>query len=506
MNPLAETYFGTIADGLEATLTPTSPEMGLVEYSQEAWRVVEPNTEYIHNWHVDAIGEHLEAITLGELTRLVINVPPRFMKSLLVSVFWPTWWWTFAPWLRFIFGSYAQTLSTRDSVRSRRILQSKWYRENWGHVFALTTDQNVKSRYENDRTGLRLATSVHGIGTGEGGDVLCTDDPHNVLEGESDTKREETVRWLDEVTSTRLNNPEKGARVIIMQRVHERDSSGHVLEQGGWEHLMIPMEYEATRHCTTSIGWTDPRSTDGELAWPSRFTRKAVDRLKVELGPYGTAGQLQQRPAPRSGGMFDRDWFDVVAVPPPSLWYVAYMDKAGTKEGGKYSVLALLGMNLSSGHVWIVDMHWGKWAMADREKVLDDNCDHWARLLGGKSGFKLWVEQEPGSGGKDSALLTVQRLTRMGYLADVDPAVANKFTRADHFAGAAKAKMVHLVEGDWNEVFKRQIAASGPGADDLGWMDVCSGAYNKLLEVREEQGGEEYEEMFDFDDEGGFRT
>jgi hypothetical protein len=270
---------------------------------------------------------------------------------------------------------------------------------------------------------------------------------------------------------------------------------------------MIPMEFESDRRCATSIGWEDPRGADGELAWPNRFTRRAVSKLKVELGPYGTAGQLQQRPAPRGGGTFRRKWFVVVPEAARSLWYAAYVDKAGTKEAGAYTVLLLMGMDLHSGHVWIVDCRTGQWAMSEREQQIDATCLHWSRLLGGRDRFKLWVEQEPGAGGKDSAELTVQRLVRNGYLADVDRAVRNKFARADHFAGAAKARMVHLVAGDWNELLLRQLEAAGPGAKDLGHMDVCSGAYNKLYEIRVEMIGDEFEEqVFDFDEEGGFVT
>ncbi len=229
------------------------------------------------------------------------------MKSLAVSVFWPAWTWTWKPELRWLFASYAQSLSVRDSVKCRRVIESPWYQELWG--LRLTDDQNTKLRYENDRTGYRLATSVDGAATGEGGDVIVADDPHNVREAHSKAIRESTVEWWRASMSTRLNNPRTGCRVIVMQRVHESDLSGYVLEEGGWEHLCLPARYEPQRHCVTSIGWEDPRRKEGELLWPEHFGEEQTAELEKRLGSYDSAGQLQQRPAPAAGGILKREWF-----------------------------------------------------------------------------------------------------------------------------------------------------------------------------------------------------
>lgn len=219
-------------------------EQSLHEFVQQAWHVLEPTTKYIDGWHIQAICEHLQAVSDGQIRDLLINVPPRHMKSLTVAVFWPCWVWLRDPQRRWLYSSYAQRLSTRDSLKCRRLIQSPWYQRNWGDRFQLTGDQNEKTRFENDRTGVRLATSVNGSNTGEGAEIIVCDDPHNVRERESEIKREAVLTWWDEVMSTRLNNPKTGARVIVMQRLHERDLSGHVLEKGGWEHLCLPAEYE----------------------------------------------------------------------------------------------------------------------------------------------------------------------------------------------------------------------------------------------------------------------
>lgn len=295
---------------IDALLAGVAPKLGLVEYVRQCWQVVEPATPYVHGWHIDAICEHLEAITRGELQRLIINVPPRHMKSLLVSVFWPTWEWTQYPSRRFLTASYAQNLSTRDAVKSRRILLSPWYQERWGSVFSLTGDQNEKMRYENDQAGYRIATSVGGTATGEGGDRLVLDDPHKAGEILSTTIRETDIDWLRETWSTRLNDPKNGAEVIVMQRLHERDATGYLLaEVGGYEHLCLPAQFEPARRATTVLGWSDPRQVEGELLWGDRYDAEALEKLSRALGSYGVAGQLQQRPSPAGGGIVKGAWF-----------------------------------------------------------------------------------------------------------------------------------------------------------------------------------------------------
>jgi predicted phage terminase large subunit-like protein len=275
--------------------------------------VVEPGRGYIHGWHIDAICEHLEAVTRGEIRNLIVNMPPRHMKSLLVSVFWPTWVWTWWPQARWLFSSYADTLSTRDSLKCRRIIQSDWYQDQWGEVFYLASDQNQKTRFENDKMGYRVASGVGGVSTGEGGDFLAVDDPLKAIDASSEAARKSVIEWWDQAMSTRLNDPKRSAKVIVMQRLHEQDLTGYLLDKikvGGehYEHLCLPAEYEPTTRITV-LGWKDPRTQPNELLWPDRFDAKSLGNLKRALGSYGTAGQLQQRPAPAEGGLLKRVWW-----------------------------------------------------------------------------------------------------------------------------------------------------------------------------------------------------
>ena len=286
----------------------------LHEFIKQAWPIVEPATRLIWGWHLDAICEHLEAVTRGQIRNLLITVPPRHMKSLAVSVFWMCWEWIQWPERRWLFSSYAESVSIRDSLRCRRLVQSPWYQANFGIRFALTGDQNEKQRFENDKGGWRIATSVGGANTGEGGDRVICDDPHNVKEAESDASRKNACDWWDQVMSTRQNNPRNGARVIIMQRLHQADLAGHVLEQGGYEHLCLPAEYEGSERKTV-IGWRDPRTEIGELLWPEQFGPDQIAELKLRLGSYGASGQLQQRPSPICGSILQRGWWKFYTRP-----------------------------------------------------------------------------------------------------------------------------------------------------------------------------------------------
>jgi predicted phage terminase large subunit-like protein len=279
----------------------------LAEFIRTAWPIVE-SAPFVPGWHIDAIAEHLTAVTSGAIRDLLLLCPPRHTKSLLVGVFWPCWEWITHPERRWLCASYAEALAVRDNVRARRLMQSAWYQQSWGHVFQFAGDQNQKHRQENNRGGHRIAIGTGGSATGEGGDRLVIDDPHNLIDVESTITRQGTLDWFDTVWSTRRNDPQRSARVIILQRSHCDDLAGHVLEQGGWECLALPTEYEGDRR-RTSIGWTDPRTREGELLWPQRFGNEAVSEAKRALGSFAFSAQHQQHPVPLAGGIWKRDWF-----------------------------------------------------------------------------------------------------------------------------------------------------------------------------------------------------
>lgn len=319
-------------------------EASLMHFCRAAWHVLEPATTFIPGWHLEAVCEHLQAVSQGQITRLCINMPPRHMKSLAVSVFWPAWTWATQPERRFLYASYARSLSVRDSLKCRRLLASSWYQENWGHVFSLCGDQNAKDRFENSATGFRLATSIGGQATGEGGDFIVADDPHNAPEVHNEKRRRAVLLWWDQAMSTRCNDPERGALVIVMQRLHENDLSGHVLEQGGYIHLTLPAAYEGGRVFSTApaslgVRTEDPRSEEGAPLWPERFDTEAIRRIAKAMGSWAAAGQLQQRPAPAAGGIFKRSWWLHYERPPEKGLTVQSWDTAfKTGDANAWSV------------------------------------------------------------------------------------------------------------------------------------------------------------------------
>lgn len=278
-------------------------------FVEAAWPLVEPGSQFMGGYHIDAICEHLQACAEGEISKLLINIAPRHGKSTLVSVMFPAWMWTHTPTERMLFGSYGLDLARRDSVRNRRLVTTDWFLNRWPEV-QLSSDQATKSSFENLQTGLRQITSVGGPTTGLGGTTLVLDDPLNARDAESVVVRQNTIDWIRESFSTRLN-PGRQIQVCIMQRLHQSDPSGYFISEGGWDELILPVEYEGPRKAT-SIGWVDPRKEPGEILWKERYDtpkgRVELAALKKTLGSIGVAGQLQQRPVPRGGSTFKAQW------------------------------------------------------------------------------------------------------------------------------------------------------------------------------------------------------
>jgi len=326
----------------------------LAAFIRLAWHIIEPGQPYVHGWHIDALCEHLEAITDGVETpagiynRLLVNIPPGTAKSLVVSVFWPAWEWgpMNMPHLRYVCASHSQDLAVRDSMRMRRLVTSDWYQARWPHV-KLVHDQNSKLKFETTATGFRQAAAAGSI-TGSRGDRVILDDPHSVDGANSDQMRQTTIQWFLEAVPTRLNNPATSAIVVIMQRLHEGDVSGVILEKDiGYDHLMLPMRYDPARAVPTMIGFEDPRQEEGELLFPQRFPEDVVERDERVLGPYATAGQFQQEPAPRGGGVIKRDYWQLWEsdIYPTCDLILASLDTAyTTKQENDFSALTVWGV------------------------------------------------------------------------------------------------------------------------------------------------------------------
>lgn len=312
---------------------------GFANFIRLAWHVVEPAHAFVPGFHIDAIAEHLEAVRTNAIGNLIINVPPGHAKSTIVGVLWPAFCWTLQPELRFICGSYALNLATRDSIRMRELVGSDWYQERWGDKVIIKGGKDTQAEYETSMRGMRYATSVGGSVTGRHAHIQLLDDPLGALQAHSEAERNAANLWIDSALSTRWLPGVPSHRVVIMQRLHEDDPTGHLLRQGGYEHLCLPAEYEPRTHVSAIAGLTaDVRTVPGELLWPQLYPRAKIEELKRQLGSYGAAGQLQQRPAPADGGIFKKN----------SLRYYRYAELPAKFNYIEFSVDCNFGETVSS--------------------------------------------------------------------------------------------------------------------------------------------------------------
>lgn len=440
-----------------------------------AWRYIDP-AEFIDNWHIQVICEHLERLARREVRNLVVCIPPRHCKSLLISVAFPAWIWTWNPSAKFICASYDEALVTRDSVNCRRLIESDWYREYWGETTKLVTDQNQKQYYQTTAGGHRLATTVRGRIMGHGGDYILCDDPHNTRKAEREVERTEAVNWWKEAVPTRVNDPKTGCKMVIQQRVHEEDLAGYCLKQG-YHSLILPAEFE---HDHPNRSPYDPRTEDGELLWKDRFDRRSIEGLKTELGNYASAGQLQQRPTAREGGVFKRHWFGTVRAVPANrqivrAWDLAATEKKTNKQDPDWTVGLKMSMD-DMGTFYVENVVRLRESSASVERAIKNTCTTDVAQHG--QGMKFRFPQDPGQAGKAQAEYLSKQLA--GFTTTFEAETGDKGSRADPVASQAEMGNIKLVEGDWNETFLNEVCSFPNGAHD-DQVDAMSGAFRLLL-------------------------
>jgi predicted phage terminase large subunit-like protein len=423
---------------------------GLREFVELAWPLVEPSRPYIRNWHTDAICDHLQACAKRQIKRLVVTVPPGSMKSLSCCVFFPSWTWTQAPEQKFIYASYNDKLSRRDSLRTRRLIESDWYRDRWGDQFELHQDRKGAEVYSNDAGGFRMMTTIKGGVTGEHADIQVVDDPIKPLDvskslAVADTALSEVDAWWNETMASRLVDFENSVRIIVMQRLVEGDLAGRAIEEG-YEHLMLPMEFEPKRKCYTSIGFEDPRTEEGELLSPIRFSRVAVDRLKYELKTRGTAAQLQQSPVPAGGNIIKEQWARYYEHAPRfsmliQSWDCAFKDS----DDSSYVVGQVWGV--IKGNYYLVDQIRDHMTFTEtlnavrslttkypkaRYKLIEDKANGTAVIDTMKREIAGIKPVSP-EGGKDSRVYAVEPIWESGNVWLPSPALASWVNGPDSF-------------------------------------------------------------------------
>lgn len=442
-------------------------EKSLGYFIEKAWHVVEPSTPYIHGNHIDAICLHLEACVNGLIKNLLINVPPRHAKSLICSVFFPAWLWIQKPETRYLFSSYALQLAIRDSRKTRQLIESPWYQARWRNRFKLCDDQNAKSRFENNKTGARLCAAVDSAATGEGGAILVVDDPINSTDAFSAAAREASIRWWDYTMSTRLNDPKTGVKIIIMQRLHDNDLSGHVLKQGGYEHLCLPAEFETAKPAT-SIGWTDWRTEPGELLWPGHIGKPELDGFKLILGD-GYEGQFQQNPVPAGGNIFKSDWWKYYEELPQDVNRIIVSADTAFADNAKadYSVM-MVAAETASG-IYIIDLY--------RKRVDYPDLKRDLIMLAEKHTPNVIIVENKASG--QSLIQDLKKSTTYPVLPiKVD---TDKISRAYAAQPTVKAGNIYLPDkASWVYDFKTELERF-PAADNDDQVDAFAQLINWLL-------------------------
>lgn len=342
----------------------------LSAFIEKVFGTIDPAAEYKHNWHIDLIAEYLLACQKKEIKRLIINIPPRHMKSISVAVAFPAWLLGHNPSEQIMCASYSKDLAFKHSMDTRLILESDWYRDTFPRT-QLVSDQNTQRKFVTTQRGCRISTSVGSTATGEGGNFLIIDDPLSADEARSETMRRNASTWFDQTFSSRLNDKKNGVIIVIMQRLHEEDLTGHLLDKGGWEHLCLPLIAETDE--VFEKGKCRKVRKEGDLLHPDRIGHEEIERLKTEAGAYAFSGQYQQKPAPLGGGEFRKEWiqfYDKMDHSACNKYILVDPANAKTKTNDYTAIIVIAANN--DGNIYILDMIRDKMNVREREDMIFD--------------------------------------------------------------------------------------------------------------------------------------
>ena len=463
-------------------------------FSRGGMKTLLPNVDIKWNWHNDLIANRLEDVVLGRCRRLIINMPPRYGKSLMGSVFLPAWVLGRDPSAQILCASYAQGLSEKMARDMRRLMNNLWYQSIFG-----TRLVSRRARLRELCTtggGTRLATSVDGSVTGRGGNLVIIDDPLKPGEAHSNTQRQAANQWFDNTVSSRLDDKEAGGIILIMQRLHEDDLAGHLLAKGGWEHLTLPIlaEEDEVHRIRTPLGARVHRRAQGELLHPERESLECVMATQKEMGSYEFAAQCQQSPAPAGGGMVKVEWFrDYDPDQRPAFSHIMQSWDTASKDGkdNDYSVCTTWGM--AGDEVWLLDVFQRRFLYPElKRKVRELAALH-------KAGTVLI--EEAGSG-----IQLVQELRTEGFARIEGVKVSiSKTQRLEAQTARIEAGKVRIpATAHWREAYLAEFEMFPNGRFDdqvdstaqaLAWIHTSSGPARWLAMMEEanrqrrEEGG-----------------
>jgi len=467
-------------------------KLSLYQFLELFWDEVSVD-EFKGNWHVLKLCQELEVIArrVGSNTPkkhdLIINIPPGTTKTIICSIMFPAWCWAeVGYWMRFITASYSATLALESAEKSRDLIRSDKFQQLYPQL-GIKDDKDTKSNFRCTKKdyvhpghpprilngGNRYSTSVGGTLTGFHGHILIIDDPLNPQQAASEKELETANRWMEQTLPTRKTNKSVSATILVMQRLHQDDPSGRLLEKkkAKIKHICLPGQIrdysdfvrpEAMKHHYVN-----------DLLDPIRLGWEVLNELESDLGQYGFAGQIGQNPAPPGGGMFKIDNIivaDTMDVINSIVRSVRYWDKAATADGGAYTAGVKMSI-LKNGKFLVHNVVRGQWNTDKREAVIKRTAETDGMLT------RIGIEQEPGSGGKDSVQASIRNLA--GFSVSADRPTGDKIFRADPFSVQVNNGNVIMMAGAWNKAFVDELEMF-PNGTYKDQVDAASAAFTML--------------------------
>lgn len=470
----------------EADLIRSITKESFYEFVREFWTTIISDPP-VWNWHIKYLCDELQIVAERVFQRkpklydLVINISPGSTKSTICSVTFPAWVWTRMPEARIIGASYSHPIAMDLSRKNRDIILSDKYqycfsqnwnikKGNWESLIKLREDQSAKSYFMNTRGGSRYSTGVGGSVTGMHGHFLIVDDPLNPNEAASEADLLTANRWMAETLPTRKVDAKIVPTILIMQRLHQDDPSHIMVERGlkddSVKHICLPAELE------DNISPKELRRFYVRgLMDPIRLSKEVLERNRLNLGEYAYSGQYRQDPIPRGGLMFDASKLHIEPRPKMLKRLVRYWDKAGSEGQGAYTVGLLMGEDYNE-RCWILDIVRGQWNTFKREEII--------KMTAAKDSpqVPIVIEQEPGSGGKESAEYTIRRLA--GFRVRADRPTGDKVARAVPYSSQVNGGNVYLIPAIWNSEYINELQYF-PKSKYKDQIDASSGAFNELF-------------------------
>jgi predicted phage terminase large subunit-like protein len=465
------------------------------------------NDDFISNWHIEVICQELEMVARRvaenqpKLYDLIINVPPGTTKTAMVSIFFPAWCWSNWYWMRFITSSHSSTLSLESAEYSRDIIRSDKFKMIFPEI-DIQQDKDTKSNFRVIKKvqeyqgqaprvmkgGGRISTSVGAKVTGFHAHIILPDDLIDPKVAISEIGLKTANRHLHQVLTMRKIDKKVTATIMIMQRLAQDDPTGNWLEKqtGRVRHICLPCEIRNYKKFLKPVEFEKYYVDD--LLDPVRMPWEVLKEVEERLGQYGYSGQMGQNPVPPGGGMFKVDNFQIIDHIPSLINFVQtvrYWDKAASDGSGAYTAGVKMS-KLQNGKFLIHDVRRGQWSSEVREETIKHTAENdrleFTNYPAGRYDVNIWIEQEPGSGGKESAENTVKRLA--GFLCDSESPVGNKPERADTYSVQVNWGNVMLLHGDWNHAFIKEHE-NFPFSTYKDQVDAAAGCFRKLTDKKQ---------------------